>query len=818
MNELGRNIRFAFRTLSRTPGPIVAAILSLAIGIGANTALFSVVNGLLLKPLPYPDPDRLGLIWLHSPGIGIFQDWPSPGQFLDLKAQNRSFDDMAIVHGSAQTMTGGAESVRVRQLRTTPNLFTILGATALLGRLPTADDDLPGKPRVAVLGYGFWQQQFGGDPSIVGRSLTVNGAPLTVVGVLRPGFALDHEVVPTVGGVETIDLFLTIQLPANAQTNRYDENYNVVVRLKRGATWAAAQADVNVIAARIRDADRRHLTFGMDVTPLLDQVVGNVRQAVFVLFGSVALVLLVACANVANLLLARAAAREKELAVRTALGAGRGRLIGQLLTESITLSALGGILGVAVAAATLWAVRTINPGNIPRLDDIALDGRVLAFTAAMSLLTGIVFGLAPALRARGLDVHSALKSGGRAGHTEGGLSPLRHGFRGLLVVSELALSLMLLVGAGLLIRSFAQLLDVPTGFDPDRVLSLRIMRPATAGRPPGETLPFYARLDEAMRSVPGVTTSGSVSVLPFTPAIGWGGMTIEGYVPPPGESELQLDQRFATPDYFTTMGIPLKEGRFFSTSDEPDDEPIVIIDEKMARRFWPNESAVGKRVRPGPPDSKSPWRTIVGVVGSVKQYGLEVDGRMVVYFSVTQNPIGGLYAVARTDGDPAAVSTSVVRAIRSMDANVAIYDVATMDDRVFRSLARQRFAMIMLTVFAGFALVLAAVGIYSVMSYLVSQGTRDIGIRMALGAERSAVLRMIFGQGLVLTVGGVALGLAGAFALTRVMRTLLFEVSPSDPMTFAAVPLLLSIVALAASYSPARRATRIEPLIALRDE
>jgi predicted permease len=318
--------------------------------------------------------------------------------------------------------------------------------------------------------------------------------------------------------------------------------------------------------------------------------------------------------------------------------------------------------------------------------------------------------------------------------------------------------------------------------------------------------------------VPGVTTSGSVTVLPFTPAVGWGGMAIEGYVPPPGESDLQLDQRFATPDYFTTLGVPLKEGRFFTASDVPDGMPVVVIDEKMARRFWPGESAIGKRVRPGGPDSKSPWRTIVGVVGSVKQYGLEVDGRMVVYFSVTQRPVTNMFAVARTEGDPAAVSASVVRAIRSMDANVAIYNVATMDERVHRSLARQRFAMVMLTVFAGFALVLAAVGIYSVMSYLVSQGTRDIGIRMALGAERRAVLRMIFGHGLVLTLGGVIVGLTAAFALTRVMRSLLFEVSPSDPTTFAAVPLLLSAVALAASYIPACRATRIEPLVALRDE
>jgi predicted permease len=817
VNELRQNVRFAFRMLARTPGPAIAAILSLAIGIGANTALFSVVNGLLLKPLPYPDPDRLGLIWLHSPGLGIFLDWPSPGQFADLKAQNRSFEDMAIMHGSAETLTGGTESVRVGRLRTTPNLFTMLGARPLFGRLLTADDDIPGKPRVAVLSHGFWQQQFGGDQKIVGRNLTLNGAPITVIGVLGPEFLMNHEVVPSVGGIERMDVFLPIQLPADAQQNRDDENYNVLARLKRGTTWTSAQADVNVIAAHIRDVDRRHPTFGMDVVPLLDQVVGNVRQAVLVLFGSVALVLLVACANVANLLLARAAAREKELAVRTALGAGRGRLIAQLLTESTILSVLGGVLGLVVAGATLWAVRTINPGNIPRLDQIGLDLGVLAFTAIVSIATGVIFGLAPALRARGLDLHLALKSGGRTGQTEGGLSPLRHRLRALLVVSEVALSLMLLIGAGLLIKSFAGLLDVPPGFDPGHVLSMQVIRPPTDGRPAGQTLPFYARVDEAIRRVPGVTLSGAVTVLPFTAGVGWGGMTVEGYLPPAGESDLQLDQRLATPDYFSTMRIPLKEGRFFTPTDVPDGMPVVIVDEKMARHFWPHESAVGKRVKPGR-DSKSAWRTIVGVVGSVKQYGLEVDGRMVAYYSVTQRPGPGTFVVARTEGDPAAASASIVRAIRSMDANVAVSDVATMDERVFRSLARQRFAMIMLTVFAVFALVLACVGIYSVMSYLVSQGTRDIGIRMALGAERNAILKMIFGHGFVLTAGGVIAGLLGAFALTRVMTALLFEVSPSDPMTFASVPLVLSAVALAASYIPAHRATRIEPLVALRDE
>jgi len=458
MNLLLSDLRYSVRMLLKSPGLACAAILSLAIGIGANTALFSVVNGLLLRPLPYPDPDRLALIWLHSPGLGILQDWPSPGQFVDLKQQNHSFEDMAIVHGATVTMTGGEEPVRIEMLRTSSNLFAMLGAKPLLGRVLTADEDTPGKPRVAILSHGLWKRVFGGDLNIVGRSLTLNNNQVTVAGVLRPDFLLNHEVIPTVGAIEKMDLYMPLPFGADMQQQRGDENYNVVVRLKPGATWAGAQADVDVIASRIREQDKRDPTYGMTVTPLLDQVVGNVRQAVLVLFGSVALVLLVACANVANLLLARAASREKELAVRTALGAGRGRLIRQLLTESVTLSAIGGVLGLGVAATTLWAIRTINPGNIPRLEQIGLDARVMLFTFAVSVVTGIVFGLAPALRVRRVDLNTALKAGGRSGQTDGGLSPSRHGLRGLLVVAEVALSLMLLERSARL-RPFARDVD-----------------------------------------------------------------------------------------------------------------------------------------------------------------------------------------------------------------------------------------------------------------------------------------------------------------------------------------------------------------------
>jgi predicted permease len=725
---------------------------------------------------------------------------------------------MAIVHGTTVTMTGGEEPVRLEMLRSSSNLFTMLGAKPLLGRVLTAGDDKPGQTPVAILSHGLWKRHFGGDPNIVGRNLTINRNVVTVAGVLRPEFLLNHEVIPTVGAIEKMDLYLPLPLGADAQQNRGDENYNLVVRRKAGVTWASAQADVDAIASRIREIDKRDPTYGMTVTPLLEQVVGNVRQAVLVLFGAVTLVLLVACANVANLLLARAASREKELAVRTALGAARGRLIRQLLTEALTLSMLGGVAGLGVAAATLWAVRAINPGNIPRLEQIGLDARVLAFTLAIAVVTGIVFGLAPALRVRRVDLNTALKAGGRSGQTDGGIAPSRQGLRGLLVVAELGLSLMLLVGAGLLIRSFAVLSNVPPGFDPKNVISLRMALSATDIRKPEAVGQFYERLQEEVRRVPGVKAAGATDVLPFTPSISWGGLTVDGYTPPPGQQELQVDQRTVTPAYFATMGVPLKEGRFFSDADKFDGQPVVLIDEKMAKHFWPHESAIGKRVKRGGTASKDPWKTVIGVVGIVKQYGLEIDGRMVTYFPHKQSPNGGMYLVARTEGDPAAAATAVTQAIRSMDPRIVLFDVATMEQRVYQSLARQRFAMIMLTAFAGFALLLAAIGIYGVMSYLVSQGTRNIGIRMALGAERAAILNMILRQGLTLTIVGIVAGLAGAFALTKLMASLLFGVSASDAATYSSVAVLLGAVALAATYVPALRATRVDPMVALRDE
>jgi predicted permease len=820
MQTFLQDVRYALRTLLGSPGVTLVIVASLAIGIGANTAIFSVVNALMLKPLPYPDPDRLVVLWLRSPGINIPQDWPSPGQFIDVRTGNRSFDEMSISQGRSGSLIGLEQPERVEALMTSSSLFLLLGAQPLYGRLLLPEEDTPGKPAVAILSYNFWKRLFNSDPNIVGKTITMNGVAagsgtdknlFTVVGILRPEFALNDEIMPTVASIRQMDVFLPLPLGADAVNRRGDENYNLMARLKPGVTVEQAQADISVIAASIRDKDKRDRTFTISVVPLLDQVVGDVRRAVLVLLGSVALVLLIACANVANLLLTRASVRQKEVAIRTALGASWKRLVRQLLTESVLLGLMGGAVGLLIAKASLYVVRTINPGNVPRLDVIGIDGAVLAFTFAVSIVTGIVFGVAPALRVVKIDLNTSLKSGGRSSQGESGFNTARRRLRNLLVVAEVAISLMLLIGAGLLIRSFVRLQNVSPGFNPGNVISMRLGSSGRQFENRDAAVEFFRQIGDRIARVPGVEMRGAVSALPFTSAVGWGSINVEGFTPQPGQ-ELQVDQRAATTDYFRTMQIPLVRGRFFNDFDSvPKANPVVIIDEKFAQRFWPDQDAIGKHLWRDP---KQPM-TIVGVVGTVKQYGLDIDGRIVVYYP-TRGLLG--YQVARTTAEPAAAAGAIARAIREVDPTIPVYDVRTMQDRMSASLARQRFATLMLGAFAAFALILAVVGVYGVMSYLVTRGTHDIGLRLALGAQRSSIVRMVVRHGMELTGAGVLLGLAGAAALTRVMASLLFGVSATDLVTFSAVPLILITIALLASYLPARRATLVDPVVALREE
>jgi predicted permease len=808
-----QDFRFACRMLRKNVLSTVVILASLAVGIGANSAIFSVVDALLLRPLPYPQPDRLAAVWLHSPAIGILRDWPSPGQYIDIQNENHSFAQMALAQSRTFTLTGREHPERVDGMRTQGSLLEMLGAKILLGRLFLPEEDKPGKPAVAILSDRLWKRSFSSDPEIVGKTITLDGKPFAVAGVLERGFMLNAEVMPSEGPMDKVDVFLPLPLGADAVSKRGDENYNIIVRLKPGVSVQQAQADIDVIANRIREKDKRDRSFGMHVVGLEEQVVGDVRRALLVLLGSVALVLLIACANVANLLLTRAAGREKEVAIRTALGAGWQRLARQMLTESILLGVLGGAAGLLVARASLYVVRTMNPGNIPRLEDIAINGSVLGFTFGLSLGTGILFGVAPVWRAVKVDPNASLKAGGRSGQSEGGLHLRRHRLRGLLVISELSFSLMLLIGAGLLVRSFVRLQSVAPGFSTDGILTMQVAANDQKYRDDKAVVNFYREMESHVAQLPGVMAEGVVSALPLTGAVGWGGIQVEGYTPPPGQ-ELQVDQRIASTDYFRAMRIPLIDGRFFSDRDTADMPRVVIIDQKFAQRFWPHGDAVGKHLWFDP---KKPI-TIVGVVGVVKQYGLETDGKIATYFPQQQDADPDVYLVARASSDAAALSSAIVGIIHSVDPAVVVYDIRTMQDRLYDSLARQRFSTTMLAAFAAFAMLLAAVGLYGVMSYLVTQSTHDIGVLMALGARSGDVIKLVLRQGMELAAIGIAAGLAGAAVLTRVMASLLFGVSTTDAGTFAALPALLAAVAFAATVIPAWRTARVDPVVALREE
>jgi predicted permease len=814
MDALRNDFRYAWRMLRKNLSMTLVIVLSLAIGIGANSAIFSVVDALLLRPLPYPQPERLAAIWLRSPGIGMFRDWPSPGQYIDLQNENRSFDEIAIAQSRTATLTGFEKPERIDVLRTSSNLLRMLGAKLQSGRLLLTEDDKPGKAQVALLSSRLWRQRFSADSQMIGKSLTLDGKQITVAGVLTPEFRLDAEVLPSEVPLDKIDIFLPLPLGADAAQKRGDENYNLVARLKPVVSVAQAQADVNGIANRIRLKDKRDRTFGMTVIGLQEQIVGDVRRTVLVLLGSVTLVLLIACANVANLLLTRATGRQKEMAIRLAVGAHSARIIGQLLTESLLLSLVGGALGLLIASLSIQVVRVMNPGNIPRLADIGIDGTVVAFTFVLSVATGILFGFAPAWRSHSVDLNVSLKTGGRSGESEGGFRLARHRMRSLLVISELALSVMLLVAAGLLIRSFVSLHTVPPGFSTDHVLSMKIVASGPKYQKDKDAFRFFLEVLARVTNLPGVKSAGLTSALPLTGTVGWGQINVEGYNPPPGQ-ELQVDVRSASGDYFRTMQIPLVKGRFFSDEDRRETQQVAIIDETFARRFWPRDNPVGKHLWFDDPKKQI---AIAGVVKVVKHYGLDNEDKIAVYFPESQQTYDEIYLVVRTIAEPQLIARPIVSEVHAVDQNVVVAEIQTMQERLYHSLARQRFATSLLFAFAVFALLLATVGVYGVLAYLVSQNRREIGLRIALGASTGHVVSLIIGYGMGLAVIGIACGLAGAISFTRLMGSLLFGVTPTDPLTFGAVIFILGTAALAATILPAIRAARVDPMVALRQE
>jgi predicted permease len=822
MSTLAQDIRYAVRAFAKNPGFTTAAVLSLAIGIGANTTIFSVADALLLRPLPYKDANRLVILWNGSPGLNITEDWFSPAQYLDIKNGHQGFEQVAIAIGGNYNLTGEGEPERAGVARVSSNLLPMLGVSAERGRLFVPEEDSPGAPTTAVLTDGMWARRYGRDPKAIGKSITINGQPYEVVGILPQSFALPREVLPLLDGTEQTEIFLPLPLAPSAAQIRTNEDYNIVGKLKPGVSVAQAQAEMDTITARLRhDYPENYppnggLTFS--IVPLLEQVVGNVRLALLVLLGSVGLVLLIACANVANLLLSRAVARQQEIAVRTALGASPWRIMRQLLTESVLLGLGGGALGMLMCFWSLRWIHVLGTQSIPRLQDVGVDGRALLFTALLSVCSGILFGLAPALRVTRLDLNSTLKDASRGSAGTSAVWGHGNNVRRLLVVSELALSVVLLIGAGLLIRSFARLQNVSPGFNAQNVLTFDL---TMTGRKYGDKqaiLNTYRQLWDRLEHVPGVSASGGVTSLPLSQAYAWTPITVEGRTPLPGEKFLNADERVVGGHYFEAMEIPLRRGRFFNPQDEAGKPRVVLVDEYMAEQVWPGQDPIGKRIHIVELKSDDPWQTVVGVVGRVKQDTLDSDPRIAFYVPQTQYPTRAMTVALRSGNDPSGVLSAIKNELRKLDADLPMYYVRTMQQRVDESLARRRFSMLLLAVFAGVALALATIGIYGVMAYLVNQGVREIGIRVALGATRRNIVRLIVRQGMALALSGVAMGLAGAFLLTRLIRSLLFGVEATDPVTFVGIALLLGLVALLASYIPARRASRVDPLVALRYE
>jgi len=818
METLWKDISYGFRALFKNRGFTAVAVLSLAMGIGANSAIFSVINALLLRPLPFQDADRLVILWQRSPGLNVAQDWFSPGQYLDVKTENQVFEQVAVTIGASFNLTGQGGPEHVDGARVSSSLFPLLGVKAMLGRVLLPEEDAPGKATTVILSHGFWQRRFGGDPAVIGKKLILSGNSFEIVGVTPPGFSLTKEVMLTVNAIEKADLFLPLPMAETARTNRGNEDFNIFARLKPGVSLTQAQADMDLIAGRMKrqypENYPPHGGLTISVVPLLKQVVGAIDLTLYVLLGTVGLVLLIACANVANLLLSRATVRRKEIAIRAAVGASRGRIIRQLLTESALLALIGGLLGIFIASWAVAALRRFGPENIPRLNEVGpsglLDGGVVMFTFFVSLLTGIVFGLAPALRASRVDLNETLKEGGRGAGAGGG----HHLTRKLLVVFEVALSLIVLICAGLLIRSYQRVVNAHPGFDSRNVHAMRLSLPAAKYATPESVVGFFRQVGERLKRAPGVESVGASYSLPMSAvAFAWEPITIEGYTPPTTHDTIISNVRIINPGYFDVMRIPLKQGRYFTEQDVKGAQETAIVNDVLAERFWPNQHPIGKRLQRG---KSGAWRTVVGVISDAKEYSAEKEPPIAVYYPAEQVIARNMYLVIRTTSDPVPMTPAIVKEIQAVDPEMPVYDVSSMDQRLYGSLARQRFSMSLLGVFAVIALVLAAIGVYGVMAYSVNQRTHEIGVRMALGAHPGAILRLVIRQALILASLGVVVGLIGAFAFTRVLSSLLFGVGARDLFTFAVTPLLLGAIASLASYIPARRAAKVDPMIALK--
>ncbi len=815
MSTFLQDVRYGLRMLGRSPGFTSVVILVLALGIGANSAIFSLVNAMLLRPLPYEESNRLMFLTEWSQQVQNMSF--SFANYFDVRDQNKVFVHTGAFRGQNLVLTGTGEPERLQGRQVTWGFFPTVRVRPVLGRVFTAEEDRPSAERVAVLSENFWARRFARDRSVINRVLTLNNEPYTVIGVLSSNF---H------GTFRQVDVWVSMgrheDTMGGAKNRGNHPGVYVVGRLKPGVTLEQARADVVGIAQRLAeqypDTSARQ---SMTVRPLLEAVVGPVKPAVLVLLGAVVFVLLIACSNVANLLLARGAARQREIAVRAALGAGRWRLVRQLLTESVLLSFAGGGAGLLVAYAGMKGLIAISPPNTPRMDEVALDATVLAFTAGISVLTGLLFGLVPALQVSRTETAETLKEGGRGRSA----SVARHRARNILVVSEVSLALILLVGAGLMLRSFRNVVLADPGFNSEGVLTMSVPLPQAKYEDPAKVRNFITQLLENVKGQTGVQTVATA--LPLLG--GWqSSFSVYGKPEPPPGQQPSADITRISPAYFQVMQIRLLKGRTFDDRDTNTAPPVCIVDETFASTHWPGEDPLGKQVRFGRPGANrsgrppEPLMTVVGVVAHVKHYGVDQDSRVELYLPYQQSSIGSFSLLVRTSGEPAAVTSAARQAVRSLDSDVPIFSIRTLDEIVEGLTATKRLSAMLLGVFAALALVLAAVGIYGVMSYSVTERTHEIGIRMALGARPRDVFRLVVGQGMWMAGIGLVLGLAGAFGLTRLigsaLAAILFRVSATDPPTYSVVPLLLAVVALLASYIPARRATRVDPMVALRYE
>jgi len=808
MFRLIQDIRYAFRLLTKSPGFSAIAILTLALGIGANTAIFTVVNAVLLRPLPFQDPSRLVIVAEKSPYPTIstsYQNW------LDWRDQSHSFESVEATRPSTIALTGGGQPERLTSQNMTAGIFPLLGVKAILGRTFLPDEDRSGGNPVVLISYGLWQRRFGGSQEIIGRNVDLDSQPYTIVGVLPSGFQLMFPA----------DVCLPF-MPW-ARTLPDDRNWHpgifAIARLKPGVTREQARTEMVGVTKRLEQQYPLYNTgVSVSIVGIQEQMVQNVRPALLLLLGAVAAVLLIACVNVANLLIARGASRSREVAVRTAMGASRGRIIQQLLTESVLLSLSGGLLGIFLASAALGPLIKLASGSVPKAFTITLDYRVLMFTLAVSVLTGVFFGIAPALGTTELDLRETLNEGSR-GSTAG---PSQHRVRGFLVAAEIAAAMLLLIGSGLLLRSFERLQEVPPGFQTDHLLAADLPLSLNAYAKPDQRFEFFDRLVQRAQSLPGVRSAAAASSLPVSSGGGAIHFNIYGRPPKSPHDFTAAGYFTVTPHYFETIGVPLLQGRFIATSDTEKAPAVVVINATMARTYWPNASPLGKRMQLGAlPENEVPWMEVVGVVGDVLQ-NLGNSPAAEMYLPYRQAdallPVFQLSLVIRTATEPHAAVSSLRSAVAEIDPNQPVVNMRSMEENISINVAQPRFRAWLIGIFAVLALVLAAVGVYGVMSYTVTLRTSEIGVRVTMGAQPQDVFRIIVGEGLRLALVGVGVGLVTALALARLLRSFLFGISAYDPLTFIGVSVLLTIVAVAACYFPARRATLVDPLVALRYE